>query len=88
MFQTPYGGNFVIKHALVPTTAKEMGMKHSRGFGTTGEMAFVLQFVSFEKAMDWFTGPEYAAVLDKRDDVADFKMAVVESLQAASGPEP
>ena len=43
-------------------------------------MAFVLQFPDFEKAMGWFTGPEYAAVLQKRDEVADFKMAVVQAM--------
>jgi len=76
----PYGGKFAIKHALVPAMAAKMGMKESKGFGTTGQMAFVLQFADFEKAMGWFTGPEYAAVLAKRDEVADFKMAVVEAM--------
>jgi len=75
----PYGGKFVVKHALVPEMAKKMGMKESKGFGTTGHMAFVLHFPDFEKAMGWFTGPEYAAVLGKRDEVADFKMAVVQT---------
>lgn len=74
----PYGGKFIMKHALVPAMAAKMGMKESKGFGTTGQMAFMLEFESFEKAMGWFTGPEYAAVLEKRDEVADFKMAVVE----------
>merc|ERR1740138_932534 len=77
----PYGGKFVMKHALPPPMAAKMGMKESKGFGTTGQMAFVLQFADFEKAMGWFTGPEYAAVLEKRDEVADFMMAVVESMQ-------
>merc|ERR1740138_1899291 len=77
----PYGGKFAIKHALVPALAAKMGMKETKGFGTTGQMAFVLQFADFEKAMGWFTGPEYGAVIEKRDEVADFKMAVVESLQ-------
>jgi len=77
----PYGGSFAIKHALVPAMAEKMGMKESKGFGTTGQMAFVLKFDNFEKAMGWFTGPEYAAVLQKRDEVADFKMAVVETIR-------
>merc|ERR1712039_760950 len=81
----PYGGKFAIKHALVPAMAAKMGMKESKGFGTTGQMAFVLQFADFEKAMGWFTGPEYAAVLEKRDEVADFKMAVVEGAPIPAG---
>ncbi|CAK0873393.1 unnamed protein product [Prorocentrum cordatum] len=88
----PYGGKFIMKHALVPATAAEMGMKESKGFGTTGMMAFMLEFDTFEKAMGWFTGPEYAAVLAKRDEVADFKMAVVEAMggskAAAEDPRP
>merc|ERR1719446_1427400 len=74
----PYGGKFVVKHPLVPAMAEKMGAKVSKGFGTTGQMAFMLEFDTFEKAMGWFTGPEYAAVLAKRDEVSDFKMAVVE----------
>jgi len=74
----PYGGKFIMKHALAPPMAAKMGMKESKGFGTTGQMAFILEFDSFEKAMGWFTGPEYAAVTGKRDEVSDFKMAVVE----------
>ena len=42
-------------------------------------MAFILEFESFDKAMGWFTGPEYAGVISKRDEVADFRMAVVEA---------
>ena len=42
-----YGGKFVIKHALLPTMAAKMGMKESKGFGTTGMMAFMLEFESF-----------------------------------------
>merc|ERR1712113_137256 len=76
----PYEGKFVIKHALAPPLAAKMGMKESKGFGTTGQMAFVLEFPDFEKAMGWFTGPEYAAVIKKRDEVADFKMAVVQAM--------
>lgn len=76
----PYGGKFTIKHALVPEMAAKMGMKESKGFGATGQMAFVLQFPDFDKAMGWFTGPEYAKVLTKRDEVADFRMAVVQVL--------
>ena len=83
----PYGGKLILKHALTPQMAGQMRMKVSKGFGTTGQMAFMLQFDTFEKAMGWFTGPEYAAVLSKRDEVADFRMAVVESMQAAPGPE-
>jgi len=30
--------------------------------------------------MGWFTGPEYAAVTSKRDEVSDFRMAVVEAM--------
>jgi len=74
----PYGGKFVMKHFLPPPMAAKMGMKESKGFGTTGQMAFMLQFADFDTAMAWFTGPEYAAVIKKRDEVADFKMAVVE----------
>merc|ERR1719382_1543127 len=81
----PYGGKFAIKHALVPAMAAKMGMKESKGFGTTGQMAFVLQFADFEKAMGWFTGPEYAAVLTKRDEVASFRMAVVEGAPISPG---
>merc|ERR1712039_809397 len=81
----PYGGKFAIKHALVPEMAAKMGMKESKGFGTTGQMAFVLRFEDFDKAMGWFTGPEYAAVLEKRDEVADFKMAVVEGAPIPAG---
>ncbi|CAK0884234.1 unnamed protein product [Prorocentrum cordatum] len=77
----PYGGKFAVKHALVPTMAAKMGMKETKGFGATGQVAFVLQFADFEKAMGWFTGPEYTSVIEKRDEVADFKMAVVESIQ-------
>ena len=76
----PYGGRFVMKHALPPPMAAKMGMKESKGFGKTGQMAFMLEFDTFEKAMGWFTGPEYAAVLKKRDEVSDFNMAVVEGL--------
>ena len=65
----PYGGKFVMKHALPPPMAAKMGMKESKGFGTTGQMAFMLEFPDFDKAMGWFTGPEYAAVLTKRDEV-------------------
>merc|ERR1711967_134186 len=79
----PYGGKFAIKHPLVPAMAAKMGAKESKGFGTTGQMGFALQFADFDKAMGWFTGPEYAAVLTKRDEVSDFRMAVVE---AASSP--
>ncbi|KAK3237851.1 hypothetical protein CYMTET_52110 [Cymbomonas tetramitiformis] len=74
----PYGGRFVMKHALPPPMAAKMGMKESKGFGTTGMMSFMLEFDTFDKAMGWFTGPEYAAVLKKRDEVSDFRMAVVE----------
>jgi len=81
----PYEGKFVMKHALAPPLAAKMGMKESKGFGTTGMMAFMLEFPSFDKAMGWFTGPEYAAVLTKRDEVADFKMAVVEGAPIAPG---
>jgi len=81
----PYGGKFVMKHALPPPMAAKMGMKESKGFGCTGQMAFMLEFPSFDKAMGWFTGPEYAAVLTKRDEVADFKMAVVEGAPIAAG---
>ena len=81
----PYGGKFIMKQALVPEMAAKMGMKESKGFGTTGQMAFMLEFETFEKAMGWFTGPEYAAVLSKRDEVADFKMAVVEGAPVAQG---
>ena len=83
----PYGGKLILKHALTPQMAGKMRMKVSKGFGTTGQLAFMLQFDTFEKAMGWFTGPEYAAVIEKRDEVADFKMAVVESMQDTSGPE-
>ena len=76
----PYGGRFVMKHALPPPMAAKMGMKESKGFGKTGQMAFMLEFDTFEKAMGWFTGPEYAAVLKKRDEVSDFRMAVVEAM--------
>jgi len=79
----PYGGAFAIKYPLVPPMAAKMGLpeaKYSKGFGTTGQMAFVLQFADFEKAMGWFTGPEYAAVLGKRDEVSDFRMAVVSAM--------
>ena len=48
-------------------------------------MAFMLEFESFEKAMGWFTGPEYAAVLEKRDQVSDFRMAVVEGAPISPG---
>jgi len=72
-----YGGKRVINHALAPPLAAEMGMKETKCFGTTGQMGFALQFDSFEKATGWFTGPEYAAVTGKRDEVSDFKMAVV-----------
>jgi len=81
----PYGGKFIMKQALVPEMAAKMGMKESKGFGTTGQMAFMIEFETFEKAMGWFTGPEYAAVLSKRDEVADFKMAVVEGEPVAQG---
>ena len=64
---------------VAPPLAAKMGMKESKGFGETGQMAFMLEFESFEKAMGWFTGPEYAGVLSKRDEVADFRMAVVEA---------
>ena len=30
--------------------------------------------------MGWFPGPEYAAVLEKYDEVLDFRMAVVEAM--------
>ena len=76
----PYGGKFVIKYPLVAPLAEKMGVKESKGFGTTGQMAFALQFETFDKAMAWFTGPEYAAVLTKRDEVSDFKMAVVQAM--------
>jgi len=81
----PYDGKFIMKHALAPPLAEKMGMKESKGFGETGMMAFMLEFPSFEKAMGWFTGPEYAAVLTKRDEVADFRMAVVEGAPIAPG---
>jgi len=81
----PYGGKFVMKHALPPPMAAKMGMKESKGFGQTGQMAFMLEFPSFDAAMAWFTGPEYAAVLAKRDEVADFKMAVVEGAPITPG---
>merc|ERR1712217_901342 len=76
----PYGGKFAIKHAIAPPLAQKMGMKETKSFGTTGQMAFVLQFANFDKAMGWFTGPEYAKVLEKRDEVADFRMAVVQTM--------
>merc|ERR1740121_1559073 len=82
---TPYGGKFIMKHVLDPGMAAKMGMKESKGFGETGQMAFMLEFATFEKAMSWFTGPEYAAVLGKRDEVADFKMAVVEGAPISPG---
>ena len=75
-----YGGKFIIKHPIVPAMAAKMGAKESKTFGATGQMAFVLMFPDFEKAMGWFTGPEYAAVLKKRDEVSDFRMAVVEAM--------
>ena len=34
----------------------------------------------WDKAMGWFTGPEYAAVTSKRDEVSDFRMAVVAAM--------
>merc|ERR1719498_1381147 len=71
----PYGGKFVIRAAL----------KDAPTFGKTGMVAFALQFESFEKATAWFTGPEYAAVLKKRDEVAAFRMAVVEGGPIQSG---
>merc|ERR1712150_406725 len=71
----PYGGKFMIKYPLAAPLAAKLGVKESKGFGATGMMAFALQFDTFEKAMGWFTGPEYAAVLSKRDEVADFRMA-------------
>ena len=49
----PYGGKFVMKHALVPPLAAKMGMKETKTFGTTGQMAFALQFETFEKATAW-----------------------------------
>merc|ERR1712060_222689 len=81
----PYGGKFAIKYPLAPPMAAKMGMKETKTFGSTGQMAFVLQFADFDKAMGWFTGPEYAAVLSKRDEVADFKMAVVEGAPIPAG---
>merc|ERR1719343_538766 len=65
-----------------------MGMKETTGFGETGQMAFVLQIADFDKAMGWFTGPEYAAVISKRDEVADFKMAVVEAMGGSNAAAP
>ena len=82
----PYGGTFAIKYPLAPPMAAKMGMKETKTFGTTGMMAFVLKFPDFEQAMGWFTGPEYAAVLTKDDEVADFKMAVVGAGPAAMAP--
>ena len=76
----PYGGHFALKHAIPPPMAEKMGMKVTKTFGKTGMMAFVLEFDSFDKAMGWFTGPEYAGVISKRDEVADFNMAVVQVL--------
>jgi uncharacterized protein (DUF1330 family) len=84
----PYGGKFIMKHALAPPLAAKMGMKETKGFGTTGQMAFVLQFADFEKAMGWFTGPEYGAVLSKRDEVAEFRMAVVEAMGGSKAAAP
>ena len=57
-----------------------MKVKESKGFGTTGQMAFMLEFPDFDKAMGWFTGPEYAKVTSLRDEVSDFRMAVVQSM--------
>ena len=77
----PYGGSFMIKHAIAPPMAEKMGMKVTKSTGTTGQMAFVLQFDDFDKATGWFTGPEYAGVIEKRDQVADFNMAVVGAMK-------
>ena len=81
----PYGGKFAFKHFLPPPLAEKMGMKVSKGFGKTGDLAFALQFPSFDKAMGWFTGPEYAAVISKRDEVSDFRMAVCEGALMVPG---
>merc|ERR1719218_479388 len=62
-----------------------MKVTPSKGFGITGMMAFMLEFESLEKATGWFTGPEYAAVIEKRDSVATFNMAVVEGEPIAPG---
>merc|ERR1719230_2095311 len=81
----PYGGKFVMKHPIPPPMAEKMGMPESKTFGKTGMMAFMLQFDDFDKAMGWFSGPEYAAVIEKRDQVADFNMVVVEGSEIKPG---
>lgn len=74
-----YEGKFIMKHAIPPPIAEKMGMKETKSFGTTGDLAFMLQFPDWDKAMGWFTGPEYAAVISKRDEVSDFRMAVCQA---------
>ena len=81
----PYGGKFLIKHPIAPPMVEKMGAKAGGSFAPagqqTGQMAFCLQFESFEKAEAWFSGPEYGGVLKVRDELSDFMMAVVEECQ-------
>merc|ERR1711975_55877 len=77
------GGKFFMKQPLAAPMAEKMGMPVTKTFGEPGQMAFGLQFESKEKAEGWFNGPEYAAVLTKRDEVAEFKMAVVGAMAPA-----
>jgi len=77
-----YGGGFIVKHPVAPPLVEKMGAKAGGSFApegqSTGQMAFVLQFESFDKAQGWFTGPEYGGVLTVRDELSDFRMVVVE----------
>jgi len=77
-----YGGSFIVKHPVAPPLVEKMGAKAGGSFApegqSTGQMAFVLQFESFDKAQGWFTGPEYGGVLTVRDELSDFRMVVVE----------
>jgi uncharacterized protein (DUF1330 family) len=40
------------------------------------QVAFLLEFPSPEKALAWYSSPEYAAITSIRDELAEFRMCV------------
>ena len=45
----PYGGKFKVKYPIAPPMAEKMGKTAAAFHGTTGMMAFMVEFPSFEK---------------------------------------
>lgn len=81
----PYGGHFISKAPIDEKVAEKMGIPPADSFGSPGMMAFMLKFPSYEKAVAWYQGTEYAAVLEQRDSITKFRMCCAEGEDIKAG---